>query len=167
MEWQKCDICNKSFTGIVSFKEHEESKKHQRKVKALKLNITESYKPQLKSCKKCLECNKVFNGPIPYMQHLKSSFHKKKIQAKRLKNNPIGSLLPVSMQRNQEKGSNRNSENSMRKNTKKSRKRNSKTNPTPFDTQILRNSQLNKIENVQIQVEGKKLKFSFEIEFPK
>ncbi|GFS45772.1 zinc finger protein [Trichonephila inaurata madagascariensis] len=82
MEWQKCDVCNKSFTGIVPFKEHEASEKHKRKQSASKLNMFENSKADLKGYIKCFDCNKICNSPITYENHLQGKLHKKTIQRK-------------------------------------------------------------------------------------
>ncbi|GFY67550.1 zinc finger protein [Trichonephila inaurata madagascariensis] len=82
MEWQKCDICNKSFTGICNFKEHEASKKHKNKVRYLKQNIPENSKAYLKGYIKCFDCDIICNGLIPYEHHLQGKLHKKTIQRK-------------------------------------------------------------------------------------
>ncbi|GFV16296.1 hypothetical protein TNCV_1671011 [Trichonephila clavipes] len=165
MEWQKCHTCNKSFTGIVSFKEHEASEKHKRRVKAQKQNNTENSKPHFKSYKKCLECNKIFNGPVPYKQHLKSNLHKKKIKIKPLKKVEIDSKLPASKKRNSAKSTKGNSAKSIKDNSEKSMKRNSETGSIPSDAHILRYSHPKKVRNVQIKARDRKLKFSFVIEF--
>ncbi|GFW16794.1 uncharacterized protein TNCV_1551461 [Trichonephila clavipes] len=82
MEWQKCDICKKSFNGIVPFKEHLASEKHKKKLRASKLNITENSKAYLKGYIKCFDCNKICNSPITYEHHLQGKIHKKTIQRK-------------------------------------------------------------------------------------
>ncbi|GFW16792.1 zinc finger protein [Trichonephila clavipes] len=82
MEWQKCDLCNKSFTGIAPFKEHEASKKHKNKERFLKQNIPENSKEYLKGYRKCFDCDIICNGLIPYEHHLQGKIHKKTIQRK-------------------------------------------------------------------------------------
>lgn len=87
-----CDVCNKSFSGVKSLRQHEKSSKHIKAVNRKKfkkeldddleklqdesgdLSDEFGYKPYAE----CKVCKKEFSGVEPYRQHLKSKAHRKK-----------------------------------------------------------------------------------------
>ena len=89
-----CKVCQKTFTGAQSMREHEQSEKHRRKVEALKTLKTEDLnfvKQQLlknsnpsmtvydKQSMECRVCQKSFTGEQSRQEHLKSEKHLKKV----------------------------------------------------------------------------------------
>ena len=88
----KCEVCQKSFTGVESMREHEQSEKHRRKVETGKVsppsNTVDEKQNSDKHLKKvsqarlgsvpaleCKPCQKVFTGPESLAEHLKSKKH--------------------------------------------------------------------------------------------
>ena len=77
-----CDICNMSFNGPESQKQHIDSEKH--KKKASQMFSVQNYAPTQKKEVNliCDICSMTFSGPESKEQHLKGEKHRKKLQQK-------------------------------------------------------------------------------------
>ena len=84
-----CDICNMSFSGPESQKQHNDSEKHKKKASQMSCGfvvITQNQKPhapqQKEASLSCNICSMTFTGPESKEQHLGGEKHKKKLQQK-------------------------------------------------------------------------------------
>ncbi|XP_055928230.1 uncharacterized protein LOC129959431 [Argiope bruennichi] len=92
--FERCGICQLSFTGPLHYQMHLESDSHRKKVGN---QLPGSSFDENLSVLNCSICDMTFSGPIPYQQHLISNGHKKKINAARLSTQlaATGSLFPL------------------------------------------------------------------------
>ncbi|PRD25917.1 UNVERIFIED_CONTAM: zinc finger protein [Trichonephila clavipes] len=85
MEGLRCDICNKSFTGMECFKQHEASEKHKKKLRISNGTLQDAtYTTEMKAdaLYHCSVCSISVSGIINYEKHVNSLSHANMIQMK-------------------------------------------------------------------------------------
>ncbi|XP_054706377.1 zinc finger matrin-type protein 1-like [Uloborus diversus] len=88
----RCDICDKSFSGVTPYEQHIKSRKHAKaakrqrmKAKLMDAETDENTKVDIgklasfEPYETCDPCEKEFGGPEAYQQHLTSKSHKRKL----------------------------------------------------------------------------------------
>lgn len=76
--FNKCSVCNKSFSGLVPYKIHMQSNTHQKNLEKMKLieEIKEFYSIA-ESAYICQGCNKKFTDPKNFKYHFTNNSHEK------------------------------------------------------------------------------------------
>ncbi|GFY71167.1 zinc finger protein [Trichonephila inaurata madagascariensis] len=85
MEGLRCDICNKSFTGMECFKQHEASEKHKKKLRISNGTLqdaTNTIEMKADALYHCSVCSISLSGMINYEKHVNSLSHANMIQMK-------------------------------------------------------------------------------------
>ncbi|GBN25921.1 hypothetical protein AVEN_83310-1 [Araneus ventricosus] len=103
MESYKCDVCAKSFTGLVCFQQHEASEKHKRKVWLMSGATSEMSKPVNPDQFHCPVCMVSISGLDNYQKHVISLDHALKVQKKNgdLLSQSLSSTFELKTERNQ------------------------------------------------------------------
>ncbi|GFY78391.1 zinc finger protein [Trichonephila inaurata madagascariensis] len=82
MEGLKCEICNKFFTGIECFMQHEASEKHKKKKNATLQGSTNTTEMKSDVIYHCSVCSVSVSGRINHEKHVNSLNHASMIQSK-------------------------------------------------------------------------------------
>ncbi|GFR33680.1 zinc finger protein [Trichonephila clavata] len=85
MEGLRCDVCNKSFTGMECFKQHEASEKHKRKLRfsnGTLQDTTNTTEMKSDALYHCSVCSISVSGMMNYEKHVNSLDHANMIQMK-------------------------------------------------------------------------------------
>ncbi|XP_067127947.1 zinc finger RNA-binding protein-like [Centruroides vittatus] len=76
----KCDLCKKSFSGVVPYSQHLKSAKHLKKKNQIELEATIKLPVTEEGKLFCTLCNMKFSGVIPFQQHMNGSTHMKNVR---------------------------------------------------------------------------------------
>lgn len=109
-EVPRCQVCSKSFSGLIQYTQHIQSELHSRHV--LNAENLKNYQNLFIRCEdgniECKECKKHFNGPEPFIAHMKSPIHSKLKQKKDLLKSLLDKhpeMVVMSSHANEDKGS--------------------------------------------------------------